>query len=124
MKIIIVGSMGFYQRYLELEKELKERGHEVISPLPDEFYKQNNKVKRDAMEDFNKNLKKVDAILVANYDKKDIDNYIGINTLMEIGIAFNRKKKIFILKKIPQSCKEEFEAIEAIELNENLENIK
>lgn len=124
MKIIIIGSMGFYQKYLELENALKEKGHEVISPLPDEFYKQNNKIKRDAMEDFNKNLKKVDAILVANYDKNNIDNCIGVNTLMEIGMAFNRKKKIFILKKIPQSCKEEFEAIEATELNEKLENIK
>jgi len=124
MKLVVVGSMEFYQKYLELEKQLIKKGHKVILPLLYELYNKANVTKRDTMEDFNKELLKSDAILVANYDKNNIDNYIGVNGLMEIGMAFNRKKKIFILNKIPQNCKEELKAIEAIELNENLEKIK
>ncbi len=124
MKIIVIGSMEFHQKFLELEKQLREKGHKVIAQFSAEFYRQNNKSKKEAMDDFNKSLEKVDAILVANYNKNNIDNYIGINTLMEIGMAFNRKKKIFILKKIPQNCKEEFEAIGVTEINENLDKIK
>ncbi len=116
--------MEFHQKFLELEKQLKEKGHEVIAQFSAEFYNQANKTKKDAMNDFNKSLEKVDAVLVANYSKNNIDNYIGINTLMEIGMAFNKKKKIFILKNIPQNCGEEFRAIGVKEINENLDNIK
>ena len=39
-----------------------------------------------------------DAVLVLNYDKKGIKNYIGGNTLMEIGFAHVLNQKIFLLK--------------------------
>jgi len=42
-----------------------------------------------------------DAILVLNFDKRDIPNYIGCNTLMEIGFAYTADKKIFLLNPIP-----------------------
>lgn len=42
-----------------------------------------------------------DAILVLNYPKNGIENYIGANTLVEIGLAFHLRKKIFLLHPIP-----------------------
>lgn len=72
------------------------------------------------MEDYNKKIEESDAILVGNYKKNNLNNCIGINSIMEIGMAFNRKKKIFILFKIPEDCKDEFSAIGAVELNEDL----
>ncbi len=60
-------------------------------------------VKRKAMEKFNEKLKESDAILVMNYTKDDKENYIGANTLMEIGMAFILQKKIFILNPSPES---------------------
>ena len=43
-----------------------------------------------------------DAILVLNFDKRDIKNYVGGNTLMEIGFAHVNDKKIFLLNPIPE----------------------
>jgi hypothetical protein len=124
MKITIIGSMDFYEKYLELKKQLKKIGHIVKIPLPDKFYEKSGKIKIDSMKDFNNNLTWSDAILIANYEKNKIKNYIGINSIMEIGMAFNRNKKIFILFEIPDNCKEEFKAINVIELKEDLSKIK
>ena len=124
MKLTIIGSMAFYERFKVIKDILKSHGHQVVIPLPEEHYKKSNKSKIDSMKDNNKNIEESDAILVANYEKRNMKNYIGVNSIMEIGMAFNRKKKIFILNKIPDNCKEEFIAIGVIELNGNLKDIK
>ena len=116
--------MAFYEKFKEIKQSLEKQGHQIVIPLPDEFYKEKGKIKRDSMEDYNKEIENSDAILVANYEKHNIKNYIGTNSIMEVGMAFNRKKKIFILNKIPDNCKEEFTAIGVIELNGNLKKIK
>ena len=123
MKITIVGSMKFHDGYKEIKEKLGEE-HEVIIPLADETYSDEDNPKRKSMEDFNDNLEKSYAILVVNYDKDDKSNYIGVNSLMEIGMAFNKGKKIFILSDIPENCKDELGAIGAIVLNGNLEGLK
>jgi nucleoside 2-deoxyribosyltransferase len=124
MIITIVGSMKFYEEYEKIKKILESKRHKVIIPLKDEVYSKEINIKRKAMEDFNNNLKKSDAILVANFDKNNKKNHIGINSIMEVGMAFNRKKKVYILNQIPEECKEEFEAIECVTLNGNLDNLK
>jgi len=75
------------------------------------------------VQDFNKNLEKSDAVLVANYEKHGQKNYIGFNSIMEIGMAFNRNKKIFILFNIPKHCKEELTAIGCKVLNGDIDKI-
>lgn len=75
------------------------------------------------MVDFNKNLENSDAILVANYEKNNQKDYIGFNSIMEIGMAFNRKKKIYLLFDIPPNCKDELEAIMCVTLKGNLDNL-
>lgn len=124
MKITIIGSMDFYEKFIEIKHNLQKKGIEVIVPMPDEYYEKSGKIKIDSMQDYNKEIETSDAILVANYEKNNIKNYIGVNSLMEIGIAFNRKKKIFILNEIPENCKEEFDAIKVIELKGDLNNLK
>jgi len=73
-------------------------------------------------------LKKVawsDAVLVINYDKNGIKGYIGGNTLMEIGLAFFLKKKIYLLNKIPElSYKEEILGVKPIIISGDLTKIK
>ena len=59
-----------------------------------------------------KKIKKADFVLVANYDKKGVRGYIGSNTLMEIAVAFDNKKQIYILNEVgDQSCSEEVNAL-------------
>ena len=84
--------------------------------------RENPKLK--AMQDFNKNLDKSDAILVANFEKHEKKHYIGANSLMEIGMAFNKNKKIFILYDIPEEYKDELSAIGCIILKGDLTKIR
>ena len=58
MKITIVGSMKFHNQYEEIKKKLEEKGHEMIIPLSDNEYSNENNPKRKSMEDFNNNLVK------------------------------------------------------------------
>ena len=124
MKIVICGSMRFYENFEKIKKELEYFGHKVFIPFPDEKYSLESNIKRKAMEDFNNNLKKSDAILIANYDKNEKICHIGVNSIMEIGMAFNQNKKIFVLNKIPKECKDELEAINVNVLNGDLNKIK
>lgn len=116
--------MQFYSKLQKIKVTLENKGHKIILPLTDESYKSEKNIKRKAMEDFNKNLRDSDAILIANFDKESNPNYIGVNALMESGMAFILNKKIFILNSIPENCKDEFQAIRVIELNGNLKKIK
>jgi hypothetical protein len=62
-----------------------------------------------------------DAILVLNFDKNGIKNYIGGNTLMEIGFAHVHYKKIFLLNPIPEiNYEEEIKAMEPVVINGDL----
>ena len=67
-----------------------------------------------------------DAILVLNYDKRGIKNYIGGNTLMEIGFAHVLKQKVFLLNQIPEIdfYKTEIESVKPIIINGDLSKIQ
>ena len=67
-----------------------------------------------------------DAILVLNFDKKRIKNYIGGNTLMEMGFAHVNNKKIFLLNPIPETVSyiDEIKAMTDVILNGDLSLIK
>ncbi len=60
------------------------------------------KIKLDAIKRHYKKIEKSDAILVLNYTKKSIKNYIGGNTFLEMGFAHVLDKKIFLFNPIPQ----------------------
>jgi hypothetical protein len=147
MKITICGSVAFNEKAFSVKKELEELGHEVriwpsevkdqqgnLIPI-EEYYQVRKKAgenekwvwerKAEAvMNHFNK-VSWSEAILVLNYDKKEIKGYIGGNTLMEMGIAFFLKKKIYLLNEIPEMpYKEEILGVKPILLNGKLEDIK
>ena len=125
MEITIIGSIIFLEKFEEVKDILELKGHKVnlpkkidhIEPIPQD-------IKLETMKEFNKSLENSDAVLVLNYIKNDKEGYIGVNTLMEIGMAFNRNKKIFILNKIPDFCKHELESINCIVLDGNLDIIQ
>jgi len=47
-------------------------------------------------------IKNSDAILVLNFEKKGIQNYIGGSTLMEMGFAYGFGKKIYLYNCVPE----------------------
>ena len=137
MKVAICASMVFTEKMLEVKKELEKMGHECfVSGFADSYLgKQDKEIEelklfhkfaKNAIREFWEKIKKADAILVLNYDRKGVKNYIGGNTLMEIGFAHVLDKKIFLLNPIPEIdyYKSEIEAVSPVVINGDLSKIR
>lgn len=137
MKIGIIGSMQFTDKMLEVQRELEALGHEaflsglhkpMIGKSSDEIeaIKLDQKFNQDAIRDFWRLMQGADAVLVLNLDKHGIKNYVGGNTLMEIGFAHVLEQKIFMMNPIPEMpyCQTEIEAVRPVIINGDLTLIK
>ena len=137
MKIGVVGSMHFTERMLEARDTLRTLGHDAFATglaepfvgLSDEE-KQKRKIEdqmqRDAIREFWGLMQGTDAILVINLERHGIKNYIGANTLMEIGFAHVMHQKIFLLNPIPDIpyARPEIEAVRPIVINGDYSRIR
>ena len=114
MIIAICGSMQFHEEMRKIQKTLERAGHTVLVPKSIELMdtigyvhptideaKISAKIQHDFIREHFRKIEKSDAILVLNYDKKGIKNYIGGNTFLEIGLAYWLGKKMFLLNPIP-----------------------
>ena len=135
MKIVICGSIKFYKDMLNAEKELEKLGHKVLMPVKAkgvDYQSEDNKARVEAKKKFEfigEHLDKIehsDAVLVVNITKKDIKNYIGANTFMEMGFAYYRKKKIYTLNPLPNQpyIIDELLTFDSVVLNGRLDKIK
>jgi len=133
MKIGIIGSMQYTEKMLEARDALINIGHDAFvtdlhkalvgkSDEEKEKIKLHQKYNMDAIREFWRAMQGADAVLVLNYDKNGVKNYIGGNTLMEIGFAHVLNQKIFLLNPIPEIpyYKTEIEAVKPIIINGNL----
>jgi len=136
MKIGIIGSMQYTEQMLKIQGELAKFGHDAfltdlhkpfIGKTAEEIekikiYQKNN---LDAIREFWRAMQGADAVLVLNLDKHGIKNYIGGNTLMEIGFAHVLNQKIFLYNPIPeiQYYQSEIEAVKPIIINGDLSKI-
>ena len=146
MKITICGSIAFFEEMQEMKIKLESLGHEVKMPpseLKDdngkdipimEYYKLRKATMNDESWIWNRKEEAMrmhfdkivwsDAILVLNYDKNNIKDYVGANTFLEMGLAMHLKKKIYLLNSIPEiACKEEILGMRPIIINNNLSEI-
>lgn len=136
MRIGVVGSMQFTEKMIGIKDKLSEMGHDAFltslaQPFVGKSDEEKEKIKidqknnKDAIREFWRLMQEADAILVANYDKNGIKNYIGGNTLMEIGFAHVLNQKIFLLNPIPDIpyYKTEIEAVKPVILNGDLSRI-
>lgn len=136
MRIGVVGSMQHTEKMIELADKLKSLGHSAFLTTLAEPYigksddekekiKIDQKNNKDAIRKFWEQMQGADAILVANFDKGDVKNYIGGNTLMEIGFAHVLNQKIFLFNQIPDIAyyKTEIEAMKPIVINGDLTKI-
>jgi hypothetical protein len=118
MKITIIGSVYFADRFVDTYNELRKLGHEPVihehmfeysKTSWEEFHgrkkreRTNEKIKYDYIKWWYNSICDSDAILVLNFEKKGVKNYIGANVLMEIGFAHVNGKKIFLINPIPES---------------------
>ncbi len=147
MKITICGSIAFYDEMLEIKEKLEKLNHQVKLP-PLEIKDEKGKMisvkeyytrrkaetndqswiwerKEEAMRSHFKKVEWSEAVLILNYEKNDVAGYIGANTLLEMGLAFFLRKKIFLLNDIPDiSYKEEILGMKPIVIKGNLEAIR
>lgn len=142
MKIAICGSLDFTYEIAKLAEELRLKGFDVCIPISSEKIlrgefsleeikkeKEDGKfsdraIKYDGIRAYWDVIKNCDAILVANYDKKGIANYIGGNSFLEMGFAHVLKKKIFLLNTIPEMIySDELKAMQPVVLNGDLSQI-
>ena len=137
MKIGIIGSMQFTDKMVEIRDELAEMGHKAfITDLHSsmigkneeeiEQIKLHQKYNMDAIREFWRAMQGADAVLVLNYDKNETKNYIGANTLMEMGFAHVLGQQIYLLNPVPEMpyCKSEIEAMKPTVIHGDLNNIK
>ena|SRR3989344_4861226 len=136
MKIGIIGSMHYTEKMLEARDELIKRGHNAfVTNLADPFVGKTDEEKEvikidqknnfDAIREFWRLMQGADAVLVMNFDRHGIKNYIGGNTLMEIGFAHVLDQKIFLYNSIPEIpyYKSEIEAVKPVIINGDLTKI-
>ncbi len=113
MKIFIICSKVFYDRIPEILQELLTAGHDITLP---------NSYDNPGMEDYMRSLgseehakwksemirhsadviQGMDAVLVLNFEKNGVENYIGGATFLEMYDAFKLNKKIFLYNDIPK----------------------
>ena len=146
MKITLCGSIAFFDEMLSRQKELESIGHEVKLP-PHEIKDDNGDMipvkqyyairkstdkndgwiwdaKEKAMRTHFEKVEWSDVVLILNYDKNNIINYIGANTLLEMGLAFHINKPIYLLNPIPEiSYKEEILGMKPVVLNGDLSTL-
>ncbi len=136
MKIAVVGSMHHAEKIAEIKAALEGMGHQVMmNSLASEFKGKSDeeiermvrdqKINQDALKDFWTQLREAEAVLVVNLDRKGIKNYIGGNTLMEIGFAYVLGQKIFFFNPVPEIeyYKTELEAVKPVVLHGDLGKI-
>lgn len=140
MKITICGSVKFAKDLVEIYQQLEKLGHqpmmhEEMFGIADGTAKEliegialnhaETKKKNNFIKWWHNCIKSGDEILVCNFDKNGIKNYIGGNTLMEIGFAHVNDKKIFLLNPIPEevSYADEIKAMADVILDGDLNKI-
>lgn len=143
LKIAICGSLNFTYEIDKLRNELLGLGFEVYIPtsaekiLSGEFsfediknQKQNGSfsklvIENNAIRNYFNIIKNSDCVLVANYDKNEIKNYIGGNAFLEMGFAHVLNKPIYLLNDISEMIySDEIKAMQPIILNGDLSKIK
>jgi len=137
MKIVICGSMKFSKEMLKIKEKLNSLGFDnVVVPRDADKYASNqlaeensyesikNKIEEDLIRSHYEEIKSADAVLIVNYDKNGIANYIGGNSFLEAAFAHVLKKKLYLLFEIPNmSYSDELKAMQPIILNNDLSKI-
>ncbi len=136
MKIFIISSATFYDKIKPIKEDLESMGFELLLPntydkrnLVKESWEKGNEVHAKLVQSLFKmseeKIKSVDAVLCINFEKNNIENYIGGATFVELYEAFKNNKKIYLYHDIPKGMLyDEISSFEPIVINEDLTLIK
>lgn len=130
-KVVICGSMQFFDEMKECQKILEKNGVAAIIPKDETNIAEDcdeekfREFKRKVSNAYLKKIRDKDttAILVYNGEKRGIKNYIGANTLVEIAMAFTWNRKIYLYNDIYEPLSDELLAWECVCLYSDMRKI-
>jgi len=83
------------------------------------------KWKGEKLRESEKKIQEVDAILVLNFEKNGVPNYIGGATFLEMYDGFRMGKKIYLYNEIPEGMlKDEILAFDPIIIYQDISQIR
>lgn len=136
MKIFIICSKAFFSEIKPIKEYLEKKGWEVFVPhtyLNPEKEKETWIKGEETHASFKarmfrlseERIKNMDAVLVLNFSKNGIQNYIGGSTFLEMYEAFRNNKKIYLYNDIPEGLLyDEIDGFSPVIIHGNLEEIK
>jgi len=134
MKICICCSLSFGDEVREIARQLEEMGHEVLLPngVINRLSEQENfdpvqaKIDTDSSHKHVDKIRQSDAILVCNFTKNGIENYIGANSFAEMFAAYYYNKTIYTLNPLPDMpyINDEIRSFGAKILNGNIKELE
>lgn len=136
MKIFLCGSKHFYSQLQPIIEKLEKQGHEITLPNSFEkpFREEEMKIlgakehqdwKAEKLREQVEKVKANEALLVCNFEKNGVKNYIGGATFLEMFKAFELGKKIYLYNQIPEGIfKDELLGMNITVINGDLEKIK
>ncbi|MDO8507360.1 MAG: hypothetical protein Q7S53_02225 [bacterium] len=113
MKIFIVCSKKFYGKIPDIQKTLEENCHVITLPnffddpgaeakVRAQGNEEHSKWKAELLNHSADVIDNNDAVLVLNFDKDKMKNYIGGATFLEMYDAFRLGKKIYMYNDAPE----------------------
>lgn len=136
MKIFICASKHLYGYIENIKKDLEKRGYIVTVPNSYEEPLKEERMKKLGVEEHvnwkadmirlqKEKVKANDAVLVLNMEKNGQKNYIGGATFLEIYMAFELGKKIYLYNPIPEGIlKDELTGMNPVIINGNLDLVQ
>lgn len=130
--IAICGSMAHKDLWLPVIEELRAMGFSVSTPdlsekndwssfSDEEIIQEKGRLVRRHIA----NIERAKVVLAMNHDKRGIENYIGSNTFLEMGVGFVLEKPIYLYNPVPkQDNYEEILALEPTVLGGDLSKIE
>ena len=132
--------MSFAKEMLEAQKTLQGMGHTAEVPCDTDMHIEKPEfidnidgnyvhcLEKDIVWKCFDLVAKADAILLLNYPKNNIGGYVGTSSLMELGLAYYLKKKLYLLYPFPDPNKirwaHEVSIMLPVILNGDLKNLK
>lgn len=135
MKIFIICSKKFYDRVPEIQIALEESKHVITlpnsytNPTAEAEYlnlgiEAHAKWKAEMLRHSTDVIEINDAVLVLNFEKNGVPNYIGGATFLEMYDAFRIGKTIFLMNAIPKGIlRDEIAGFNPIILNGDLSRV-
>lgn len=136
MKIFIISSKKFYDKIPEIRKYLENQGHVITlpncydDPTEESHYRslgnyEHAKWKAEKINHSAEVIKNNDAVMVLNFEKNGVQNYIGGATFLEMYDAFKMGKKIYMYNGIPDGIlRDEIVGFDPIIINADFGKIR